>query len=125
MDDTSGGVRLAAEIGTGTSGALVVFVLILASAGLFVLLSKSLRRMRANVENGEFGRPRGDLTNRGEAAGDPAAGTLATAERGAEEAAAASVSAAAPAKGAKGAKEKLPRQRGRQGAAEDTGSGSA
>ncbi|EFC84857.1 hypothetical protein [Parafrankia sp. EUN1f] len=125
MDDTSGGVRLAAEIGTGTSGALVVFVLILASAGLFVLLSKSLRRMRTNVENGEFGRPRGDLTNRGEAGGDPAAGALATAERGAEGPAGASAGAAAPAKGAKGAKEKLPRQRGRQGAAEDTGTGSA
>ncbi|OAA24233.1 hypothetical protein UG55_103180 [Frankia sp. EI5c] len=74
MDDRSGGLRLAAEIGTGTSGALVVFALILASAGLFVFLSKSLRRMRMNVASGEFGAAHGVKASRGASPDAPVGG---------------------------------------------------
>ncbi|MCK9925981.1 hypothetical protein MXD62_02185 [Frankia sp. Mgl5] len=81
MGDTSGGTRLAAEIGTGTGGALVVFALILASVALFTFLSGSLRRMRANVASGEFGseaRERGRAAAEDSApASEPAAGSAA------------------------------------------------
>ncbi|WP_018502137.1 hypothetical protein [Parafrankia discariae] len=87
MGDTSGGTRLAAEIGTGTGGALVVLALILASVALFTFLSGSLRRMRANVASGEFG-PQTQERGRSEAAAvapaaEPVAGSAAVSSAGA------------------------------------------
>lgn len=107
MEGASGGLRLAAEFETGAGAGLVVLILALASCGIFVMLSRSLRRMRTNVANGEF-------EARVEASGAKAP----AADAGARGGAAAKAGAAAVT-GAKGS-EKLPRQRSRQG----TGKGS-
>ncbi|WP_018634617.1 hypothetical protein [Parafrankia elaeagni] len=125
MSDTSGGLRLAAEIGTGTSGALVVFALILASVALFVFLSRSLRRMRANVASGEFGSgpadrrvapggpaPESTSTGDGSGAGTGEAGAAPGGDRAA---AVATTSAGAAGTGT------LPRQREGKGVGEDVG----
>ena len=50
------GSVLAIDAGGGASGFVVVVLLCAAAAGLFVAMSASLRRMRANVARGEFGR---------------------------------------------------------------------
>jgi hypothetical protein len=49
------GEVLAINVSAGTSGFLVVVLLCLAAVGLFALLSGSLRRLRNNVDSGEFG----------------------------------------------------------------------
>jgi hypothetical protein len=49
------GPVLALQVSAGVTGFLTVVLLCLASAGLFVFLSGSLKRMRTNVERGEFG----------------------------------------------------------------------
>lgn len=128
MSDTSGGLRLAAEIGTGTSGALVVFALILASVALFVFLSRSLRRMRANVASGEFGSspadrpaapggPAPESTSAGDGSGSgTGAGEAGAAPSGDRAATVATTSAGAAGTGT------LPRQREGKGTGEDVGS---
>ncbi|WP_261565052.1 hypothetical protein [Frankia gtarii] len=50
----AGSVLAEQESSAGAAGLLIVVGLILVSAGLFFMLSKSLRRMRSNVANGEF-----------------------------------------------------------------------
>jgi hypothetical protein len=55
VTDVVAGPVLALEVKAGVTGFVTVVLLCLASAGLFVFLSGSLRRMRANVERGEFG----------------------------------------------------------------------
>jgi hypothetical protein len=50
------GPVLAIDAGGGASGFVVVVLLCAAAVGLFVAMSASLRRMRANVARGEFGR---------------------------------------------------------------------
>jgi hypothetical protein len=49
------GPVLALKVDAGVGGFLTVLLLCLASAALFVFLSGSLKRMRRNVERGEFG----------------------------------------------------------------------
>ncbi|EIV95605.1 hypothetical protein [Frankia sp. QA3] len=50
----AGSVLAEQESSAGAVGLLIVVGLIVVSAGLFFMLSKSLRRMRSNVANGEF-----------------------------------------------------------------------
>ncbi len=49
------GQFLALEVSAGAGGFLVVLLLGLAAAGLFVMMSRSLVRMRGNVASGRFG----------------------------------------------------------------------
>ena len=81
MGDT-GSMLLAAEIKAGNSAFLVVLLLALAAGALFFFMIGSLRRMRANVERGEFGvstRQKGR-----DRRGGPSAGGEATGKDGAE-----------------------------------------
>jgi hypothetical protein len=55
VTDVVAGPVLALQVSAGVTGFVTVLLLCLASAGLFAFLSGSLRRMRANVERGEFG----------------------------------------------------------------------
>ncbi|MCK9877190.1 hypothetical protein MXD59_15635 [Frankia sp. Ag45/Mut15] len=50
----AGSVLAAQERNAGGLGLLVVVVLLAVSVGLFIMLSRSLRRMRANVASGAF-----------------------------------------------------------------------
>ncbi len=50
----AGSVLAEQESSAGGLGLLIVVGLIVVSAGLFFMLSKSLSRMRANVANGDF-----------------------------------------------------------------------
>jgi hypothetical protein len=70
VTDVVAGPVLALQVTAGVTGFVTVLLLCLASAGLFVFLSGSLRRMRANVERGEFGEAaarRGRARGRGRA----------------------------------------------------------
>ncbi|WP_250281495.1 MULTISPECIES: hypothetical protein [unclassified Frankia] len=49
------GQFLALEVSVGTSGFLVVLLLGLAAVALFVMMPRSLARMRGNVASGRFG----------------------------------------------------------------------
>ena len=55
MSDTEAGSVLAAEINAGPGGFVVVVLLAIAAVALFFFMSGSLRRMRTNVESGQFG----------------------------------------------------------------------
>ncbi len=52
---TLAGQTLALEVSAGTGGFLVVLLLGLAAVGLFVMMSRSLIRLRGNVASGRFG----------------------------------------------------------------------
>ncbi|AEH08292.1 MULTISPECIES: hypothetical protein [Protofrankia] len=54
------GQFLALEVSAGTSGFLVVLLLGLAAVALFVMMPRSLARMRGNVASGRFGAPTTD-----------------------------------------------------------------
>lgn len=61
---------LALDVSAGTSGFLIVVLLCLAAVGIFVLMFGSLRRLRGNVDSGEFGA----AARRGDEAGAPDGG---------------------------------------------------
>jgi hypothetical protein len=52
---TNAGQILALEVSAGAGGFLVVLLLGLAAVGLFVMMSRSLVRLRGNVAHGRFG----------------------------------------------------------------------
>lgn len=54
MSGPLAGPVLAVQIDAGTTGFFVVVLLCIAAAGLFVLMSRSLKRLKSNVANGEF-----------------------------------------------------------------------
>ncbi|WP_131769500.1 hypothetical protein [Candidatus Protofrankia californiensis] len=52
---TLAGQLLALEVSAGAGGFLVVLLLGLAAVGLFVMMPRSLARMRGNIASGRFG----------------------------------------------------------------------
>lgn len=62
-DDSSGS--------SGGLGLLVVVVFLVVAALLFVFMSRSMKRMRANVDRGQFGAPPGDDPDRAPGDRDP------------------------------------------------------
>ena len=47
----------AADAGPGGLGALIFVVFFVAAIAIFIAMSRSMRRMRANVDRGKFGGP--------------------------------------------------------------------
>jgi hypothetical protein len=58
----------AADAGPGGLGALIFVVFFVAAIALFIAMSRSMKRMRSNVDRGKFGGPDSDL-NAGAAEG--------------------------------------------------------
>lgn len=54
MNAVVAGPALAVQINAGATGFFVVVLLCIAAAGIFVMMSRSLKRMRSNVASGEF-----------------------------------------------------------------------
>ena len=48
---------LAADAGPGGLGALIFLVFFVAAIAIFIAMSRSMKRMRSNVDRGNFGEP--------------------------------------------------------------------
>jgi hypothetical protein len=57
-------MTLADGASPGGLGFLIVVVFIVAAVAIFIAMSRSMRRMRSNVDRGQFGAPRSDDPNR-------------------------------------------------------------